>query len=246
MSVDTATRPPVTGVRTTLLNEVRASSRTVLIGLLVGMVSVGVLGRIAMFVLAQTNPTTAGMTTDDGFTIGQFTLSGSLNLLVVGAAFGALSGVLHVALAPLAIGPAWFRRLSLSVGAGVVAASQVVHSEGIDFVALDRPFFLAIGMFLLIPVLHVLALDLLAEHARTRDRLRHPVWTILGVLCAIPFAIVTLPLLLGRAAWLAVPSEGGLSTVVRAPVWPWALRGVLAVLFALAVASLGADVAALT
>ncbi|MGH3334864.1 MAG: hypothetical protein ACRDOZ_03520 [Nocardioides sp.] len=43
-----------------------------------GALAVGVLGRLAMLLLAQLNPLATGVTSDDGFEIGQFTLSGSL------------------------------------------------------------------------------------------------------------------------------------------------------------------------
>jgi hypothetical protein len=246
VSVNPAASSAATSVRTTLRRDVHVHSRTIVLGVVVGMLSVGVLGRLAMFALAKTNPTAAGLKTDDGFTIDQFTVSGSLNLVLVGAVLGALSGVFYAVLAPLAIGPVWFRRLSLSVGAGVVAATQVVHSDGLDFVALDRPRMLAVAMFVLIPVLHVLALDLLASYVHDNDGLRSRFWTLVGVLCAVPFAAVVLPLLVARWLWLAIPSDSGIGTFARGRAWPWALRGVLAALFALAVASIGADVAALS
>ena len=105
---------------------------------------------------------------------------------------------------------------------------------------------LAVAMFVLIPVLHVLALDLLASYVHDNDGLRGRFWTLVGVLCAVPFAAVVLPLLVARWLWLAIPSDSGIGTFARGPAWPWALRGVLAALFALAVASIGADVAALS
>ena len=233
-------------MRSELLHDVHRASRTVLVGAVVGILTVGVLGRVAMFVLARTNPSAAGMRTDDGFTIDRFTLSGSLHLALIGLLLGAFSGLVHVALAPLAFGPVWFRRLSLSVGAGVVAATQVVHADGIDFVALDRPFLLAVGMFVVIPVLHVLVLDVVAGRVHERGGSRGPVWTVLGMLCSVPVLFVAVPLLLGRAAWLAVPRESRVGTALRLPVWPWTLRAGLAGLFAVAVASIGADVAAVT
>ena len=235
--------PASSSVRARFGDDVRVFSRIVVVGVAVGMLSVGVLSRLAMFVLARTNPDTAGMKTDDGFTIDQFTLSGSLNLLVVGAVLGALSGVLYAALAPLAIGPAWFRRASLCVGAGVVAATQVVHADGIDFVALG-PLLLAVGLFVLIPVLHVLALDLLSRRV-SHDGLRGIGWTVLGCLCAVPFVALVVPLLLGRLVWLAAPAGSAMGVFLRARLWPWVARGVLTVLFGMAVTDIVQDVATL-
>ena len=42
---------------------------------------------------------------DDGFEMGQFTLSGSLNLLVVGAVLGAFGGVVYAGARHLTFGP---------------------------------------------------------------------------------------------------------------------------------------------
>lgn len=56
----------------------------VVLGVLVG----GVGGRLAMMLLAATNPGMGGLTSDDGFMIGRFTLLGSLNLLLANAWLG--------------------------------------------------------------------------------------------------------------------------------------------------------------
>jgi hypothetical protein len=236
----------VRGPARPLAGQLRADAgrlaRTMRVAVPLGAVSVGVVSRLAMFVLAQTNASAAGMTSDDGFTIHQFTLSGSLNLVVVGVFLGALSGVCWLALAPLKFGPAWFQRLSLSVGAGVVVASQVVHSDGVDFVFLDEPFLLAVALFVLIPVAHVFVLDLLVSRVHGRQAFTGRRWTVAGTVLALPMAPLVALLALARAFQLAVLRPGG--------AWSrglgWAVRGALAALFATAVASITGDVAALT
>jgi hypothetical protein len=221
-------------------------ARVMLVAVPLGAVSVGLVARLAMLLLARTNPMAAGVTSDDGFTIDQFTLSGSLNLVVVGIFLGALSGVCWVVLAPLKVGPAWFQRLSLAVGAGVVVASQVVHSDGIDFVFLDDPFLLAVALFVLIPVLHVLALDLLATRVLGRALLPGARWTVAGLVLALPMAPLVAVVAVLRAVQIALRTRGHLTGLVRWPGWGWSARGALAILFAAAVASIAGDVAALT
>lgn len=132
---------------------------------LTGAVTVGVLARLLMHLLVRLSPEARGVTSDDGFEMGTFTLGGSVNLLVVGLALGLLSGVLFLALEPLLVGPAWFRTLSLSVGAGTVAATQVVHADGVDFRLLG-PLWLAVAGFVALPVLHVALVE------RGADRIR--------------------------------------------------------------------------
>jgi hypothetical protein len=210
----------------------------------------GVVGRTGMFVLAKLNPPAAGLLSDDGFVIDQFTLSGSLQLAATGGVFGALSGVLYTALAPLKTGPGWFRRLSFSVGAGVVVSSQIIHSDGIDFVVLDRPAQLAVAIFLVIPVVHVLALDVLVDRVRAGGRMTGRGWTAAGLVLAVPFLPVLVPLAAGRAGWLA-QARGSARGSARAawlhhPAWAWILRAGLTVLFALAVVSIVDDVLTLS
>ena len=92
----------------------------VVLGVLVG----GVGGRLAMMLLAATNPGMGGLTSDDGFMIGRFTLLGSLNLLLVGGLLGALGALVYAALRGLLVGPAWFRALSIGLGPAVVVGEH--------------------------------------------------------------------------------------------------------------------------
>ncbi len=162
-----------------LASRVGTGLMIVLAGGLVGIVSVGIVSRLAMFLLIELNPDVGGRTTDDGFEMGRFTLSGSLNLALVGVFLGVLSGFFYLALERLRFGPAWFRTLSLGVGAGVVAATQVVHSDGVDFTLLE-PLALAVALFVAIPVLHVALLDVTV--VRIRGARGGPVASATGVL----------------------------------------------------------------
>lgn len=123
--------------------------------------------RLAMFLLFRLNPEARGLISDDGFEMGRFTMSGSLNLVLAGVLFGLLSGILYLLFEPLLFGPGWFRTLSLSVGAGTVAATQLVHSDGIDFRVLE-PLWLAVTLFVALPVLHVALVERAAAWIRTR------------------------------------------------------------------------------
>lgn len=213
--------------------------RTTLLGACLGVVMLGIVGRLAMFALAEANPDAAGLLTDDGFVIDRFTLAGSLQLAATGAVFGALSGVLYTALAPLRIGPQWFRRLSFSVGAGTVVSSQVIHSDGLDFVVLDRPAALAVLAFLLIPVLHVLALDLAVE--RTRSDGPRLGWAAAGLVLALPFLPIVAPLAAGRAAWSGAVTRWPDAAWLHSPAWAWLVRAGLTVVFVLAAADILSD-----
>ncbi|GAA1475632.1 hypothetical protein GCM10009623_00780 [Nocardioides aestuarii] len=147
----------------------RVTLTVVPVGLVTGWLSVGVLGRLAMMLLARLNPAATGVTSDDGFEMGTFTLAGTANLMFAAGTFlGLLSAVLYLLLRPLMTGPGWFRLLSVSLGAGVVVASQVVHPDGVDFTLL-RPLWLAVGLFVLIPTLHVAVVSAVSERLLSDD-----------------------------------------------------------------------------
>ena len=134
----------------------------VLAGALSGFVVGGLGGRLFMFVLAELNPEEAGVLTDDGVPIGQFTLSGTLNLLGITTVIGVIGGLVFLALRGLRFGPRWFRVLSMPVGATIVIGAMLVHSEGVDFTLL-QPVELGVAMTLAVPFLYTLLLAWLAD-----------------------------------------------------------------------------------
>lgn len=134
----------------------------VLAGAVSGFVVGGLGGRLFMFVLAELNPEESGVLTDDGVPIGQFTVSGTLNLLVITTVIGVIGGLVFLALRGLRFGPRWFRVLSMPVGATMVVGSMLVHSEGVDFTLL-QPVELGVAMTLAVPFLYTLLVAFLAD-----------------------------------------------------------------------------------
>ena len=115
-----------------------------------------------MFVLSQLNPEETGVRTDDGFEMGQFTMSGTLNLIVLTTVIGVIGGLVFLALRGLRFGPAWFRVLSMPLGATMVVGPLLVHSDGVDFTLL-QPWWLAVGMTLAVPFVYTLLLAALTD-----------------------------------------------------------------------------------
>jgi hypothetical protein len=134
----------------------------VLAGLGLGIVVGGVLGRLAMYVLARLNPEATGLVSDDGFVMGQFTLSGTLNLLLVGALLGGFGGLVYAAARHLTFGPHWWRVLSVALGAGLPVGALIVHPGGVDFTLL-QPVRLSVALFVAIPALYGVLLTVLVE-----------------------------------------------------------------------------------
>ena len=240
------------GTARALRDDLTEGARTLgaisFVGILCGWFVVGVLSRLAMLLLAVLNPVATGVTSDDGFVMGRFTVGGSLNLLfLAGTALGLLGAGLYAAVRGLRIGPAWFRLLSVSVGAGVVVGSQVVHSDGVDFRLLE-PLWLAVGLFLLLPIVYVALLSAIAERLLARDR-PVPLPMVVAGLAAWAVVFPLLPLLaalaLGLVALRLTERTAAGRRVVSSPVGPWVLRLGLAVVFVLALVEIVTDVATL-
>ena len=134
----------------------------VLAGAVSGFVVGGIGGRLFMFVLAELNSADAGVRTDDGVPIGQFTVSGTMNLLVITTVIGVIGGLVFLALRGLRFGPQWFRVLSMPAGATMVVGSMLVHSDGVDFTLL-QPVGLGVAMTLAVPFLYTLLVAFLAD-----------------------------------------------------------------------------------
>ncbi|HEY6532998.1 MAG TPA: hypothetical protein VIY72_11875, partial [Acidimicrobiales bacterium] len=151
----------------------------------------GVGSRVAMFVLRLTSDESViGVVSDDEFTIGQFTLFGTFNLLVIGAAVGVLGAAVYQWVRPWLIGPRWLRLATVSLGSGAVVGSMLVHADGVDF-RLLTPTWLAIGFFVALPAIFGLCVAVAVDSVS-----RPSSWTaqgrtrwILPVVLLVPFPL---------------------------------------------------------
>jgi hypothetical protein len=224
-----------------LLDDGRLLARLMLAGSLLGVFTTGVLARLAMRLLAVGKGDVRGVRSDAGFFIGEPSVSGSIELGVTGVLLGAFSGLLYAALSPLQTGPDWFRTLSISVGAGVVVGAMLVHTDGVDFTFLE-PAWLAVGMFVLIPVAHVALLDGVGRRIRSGELMRHRLWAVVGagpVLLLAPFVAVVAAV---RVVLLLVARDARRAARLAAPGWAAAARLVLTVIFVAAVVDLARDI----
>ena len=169
----------------------------VALGLGLGVLVGGVVGRLMMFLLVRLNPENAGSVSDDGFVMGQFTVSGSLNLLLVGGFLGTVGGFVYAGARHLTFGPPWFRVVSVTLGAGLPLGALIVSTEGVDFTLLSPPE-LAVAMFVGIPALYGLLLAVVAERvvappAASWSRLEPLRWALrVGATLVLAAAVVDL------------------------------------------------------
>src|SRR5262249_36438046 len=134
----------------TLEPTIRLLSATIVIGAVTGAVVGGLGGRLAMRLLFLTSDgAVKGVTSDDGFEIGRFTLSDTLGLVLVTALIGVAAALLFLLAEPFV---ARLGRAAVPTAAlfyGVIGGAMMVHRDGVDFNVLE-PVVLAIGSFVII------------------------------------------------------------------------------------------------
>ena len=151
-------------------------------GALVG----GVGGRLAMFLLRLTSDDSVrGIESDDGFIIGRFDLSSTMELMLITTILGAAVGLV------VAFGRPFFPRRGMPFAWGLAGAliggSIIVRKDGVDFNLLD-PASLAIIMFIAIPALGAALIAWLVE-LYPRFWVRRRWCTGLAALAAIPIIV---------------------------------------------------------
>ncbi len=216
-------------------------------GIPTGVLVAGVGSRLAMLTLRLTSPdAVVGVTSDDGFEIGRFTLGGTYSLLMLGAGVGVIGAAAYRAVQPWLLGPTWFRRLTVAAGSGAVVGSMLIHADGIDFRVL-KPTWLAVGLFVALPALFgaviAVAVDRVSANVAEHGWWRWVLPTVLVV--AFPPAIVVVGIAaVVLAAWVPVrrglESTGGLPKAARLGV-----RAAWLMIALLGLAALVGDVRAL-
>jgi len=218
------------------------------VGALLGLVVGGIGGRLAMMLLARLNPEATGVISDDGFTIGQFTVSDTLNLLFFATLLGVVGAGVYALLRGLRIGPRWFQVLSIGAGPAVVVGAMIVHTDGVDFQLL-KPTWLAVGLFVAIPGIYATLLTLFAERVLRPGGWWERAPLLLAVAPLVLWIGPQAPLLvILAAAWAAREGLRGTRTgavVIDHPALGWAARLGLAAIFTASLLDLVGDTAEL-
>lgn len=163
-------------------------------GGIAGLVVGGVGGRLLMLLLRLTTPESVDTISDDGFQIGVVTTQ-TLQLFGATMQIGALDGIGYVAARSFL--PARWRMPVWAVVGGLLGASVIIHSDGVDF--LLRPQWLAVAGFALLPVLGAIATVWLVERWGNAAPWQRTQATVVCAVAAIPSIVgfaLTLPLAL--------------------------------------------------
>lgn len=201
----------------------------VLAGVPVGILVIGGGSRLAMFLLRLTSPdSVVGLESDDGFTIGQFTIVDTYNLLNLGGGLGIVGAAACIAVAPWLVGPRWFRLFTVGLTAAALIGSMVIVPDGVDFRVLGPTWFAVVlftGLPFISAVMLMLATDRIAAAAKPAGHERRR-WMVpavlllvvpLGIFAFLVVSVVVAALLPIRRQFLAQLRESTLGTVtVRA------------------------------
>ena len=217
-------------------------SATIVIGALTGAIVGGLGGRLAMRILfLTTGDKVKGVTSDDGFKIGQFTLANTIGLVITTALLGIVAALLCLAARPFLAPFGAFVPLLMAALYGVVGGALIVQPNGVDFAVLE-PALLAIAMFVLLFAAFGGIVSRLLTAATADDgwAQRCSWWLVGPPLVALLFP----PLLI--VAVVAVILQGGdqptrVWRIVRGGAWT-----TMAAIFSLSALNLAQDTMALT
>ena len=201
----------------------------VIAGVATGVLVIGVGSRLAMMLLRVTSGAPVHrLKSDDGFIIGRFTLSGSYNLLLLGATAGVIGAGAYQWVRPWLLGPPWLRSVSLALGSGAVVGSMLVHSDGIDFRVL-RPTWLAIALFVALPAAFAAAIGRAVDAVdRTASQTRRGAKRfIVPAAAAVMFPLALFPLAFAVPVlifWVGVRNQPGFRRLVERRAFRFAAR----------------------
>jgi hypothetical protein len=216
-SVPTTTAAPPTPspIRARIIETMRV---IVVAGIPYGAIVVGFGSRLCMLILRLTSSERViGIRSDDDFVIGRFTLAGTYNLMILGAAVGIIGVGACLLVAPRLIGPSWFRHLTVGLASGAVGGAMLIHPNGVDFTRLT-PTWLAITLFVALPGLFGAFIGptvtgVSAEGSWTRRGKRRWAIPLVAMACFPPAIPVVLVATLVVAALTAIASIDGVESL---------------------------------
>ena len=220
--------------------QLRPLAAALTVGATLGLLIGGVGGRLAMrLVFLTSDPSVAGVASDDGFVIGQITPA-TVGLLATGVLAGVLGVLVYLVIRPLLLGPAWVRWASCGLWAAVVVGTLLIHTDGVDFTLLG-PRWLSIALFVALPGLYGLLIGPAVDRATRPDgwfRRTSP-WLALPPLVLIlfpgpPLFLFGLPVLAVIGLAHLVRQSPRLTQALRHPGLLWSARAVWAGIGALA------------
>ena len=116
------------------------------LGALSGLVAAGVGSRVVMKLIALADPSTDGTFTDVKATVGEFTVAGTLGLLVLGTMVGAMGGLVYLGLRRWLPVPAAWKGVAFGVLTLASVGNVVIDDGNVDF-QIFEPVLLVVVLF---------------------------------------------------------------------------------------------------
>jgi hypothetical protein len=184
-----ADRSEPANARVRLLALARTLSVGAVAGAICGLLVGGVLGRLAMRLLAVTSGQSAqGGVTDDQAIVGEVTLRGTVTLALICAGLGALGGLIYLCVRRVLPDSLRGRVLGYGLFSGAIGGALFVHEHGsFDYTVL-APAWLAVAMFVALPLLFGLTVAALVEVADREGGLGRRVPLVVLVVLALSVA----------------------------------------------------------
>ncbi|MDH3308170.1 MAG: hypothetical protein OEO77_11710 [Acidimicrobiia bacterium] len=169
---------------TRVLAVLRDISRGGLAGVVAGIVAAGIGGRAVMRLSFLIDPGTEGLRTENGFRIGQFTASGTIELIIFGGLFsGLVVGVVWVIVRdflPVRGRVGWAALAAVAIG-----GFNLIETDNPDFDILDPVWahvLILLGLIALIGALTALTDRWLDRHLPTGARNRPAALVVYGII----------------------------------------------------------------
>jgi hypothetical protein len=140
-------------------------------GAIAGFFAAGVGSRVVMRVIAIVDSDSEGAGTDSGFTVGDATLSGTLNLLVFGAVLGIAGGLVYLGLRRWLFVPHWLRGATFGVVTLLTIGNVLFDTHNPDF-QIFEPVVLVMVLFASLFFVNGLILASLADRIHPEPEYR--------------------------------------------------------------------------
>jgi hypothetical protein len=231
------TRQAALGIKQFTTRFVRGMAVGMLPGAIAGVIAGGIGSRVAMRVMAATSSAAVqGSETEFGATVGEFSVGGTLFLLIAGAVLGSAGGLIFMAIRSLLPWSGWAKGLAHGLLLLGVFGRLIIDPDNVDFVVLD-PAPLAVGMFAAIFILYGVLLVPTLEHVEDSIR-RTPTWLGVPLLAVtlLPFVLTGVGGLVLVAAFgigFSVASTAGWRAISESAIAIVAGRVILALIFLL-------------
>lgn len=169
-----------------------------LLGVITGAIVAGIGGRVVMRLIAAADPSTDGTFTDARATVGEFTLSGTAEIVLLGTIAGIIGGLLYLGVRRwLPVPPAW-NDAAYGVLTLVTVGQPLFDPSNADF-QIFEPVLLTVGLFSGLFIVNGLLLGALMDrlHPEPAYRARRRTSMVITAVLGLVFLAGTLMLVGG-------------------------------------------------